>query len=225
MAITVLQAQNNRQAASNAVTVTISTTLGSALVAWSRQGLNNTNTVTMSDSSGTGTWVQTASGYVSGDNSTNRHAMWYKANSDAVTSVTCTWTAGSQPTELVVLELSDVHLATPHDASVNSQAPATTSLTTGNLTTTVNDTILIAGWGAGADQTWGGNPAGYTFPTNGSTVRVYVAYKVVSAIQSAVNVTQTDSASASMASVFVALAEVIPGGPLQPSSPYLRMIH
>ena len=76
MALSVLQAQQNRQTLSNVVTVTIATTPGSTLVAWTRQGTNNTNTVVMSDSSGTGTWTQTVSGYVSGDDSTNRHAMW-----------------------------------------------------------------------------------------------------------------------------------------------------
>lgn len=64
MGLSVIQAQQNRQAASNVVTVTIATTPGSTLVAWTRQGTNNTNTVVMSDTSGTGTWTQTVSGYL-----------------------------------------------------------------------------------------------------------------------------------------------------------------
>ena len=212
MAITVVQAANNRQAASNVVTVTLTaTSANNALIAFSRQGANNTNTVTMSDSSGSGTWVNLGIGYVSGDDSTNRHACWYKLNSASVTTVTCTWTAGSQPTDMVCYEIAGASTTLGEDMSVKSFTSAATSLATNLLTTANPNTILIACCGAGADQTWGTVPSGFTFPTGGSTVRCYVAYKVVSAAQSNTTCTITDNVSASMATLFFALqADLVP---------------
>ncbi len=168
-------------------------------------GGNNAATVTITDSAGQ-TWTQTASGYASSASS-NRSAMFYKANSAAVTSVTATWTAAGNNVGAVVFEVRGADASSPADGSVNSNlsGSAITSLTSGSLTTAnANDILIYAARSQNDETTWtAGN--GYTIPTNGNNTRQGMQYEIVSSIQSGVTTSVSwNNGTAGAAGIFAA---------------------
>lgn len=179
------QCQQSSSSTTSVQTTTISTSAGSMLVVFTQEGLNNTKTVAITDTSGTGTWTQTASSY-SANSTTNRAAMFVKPNSAAVTTVTATWTVSAATvTDLIVCEFTGGISASAEDSSVNSSGNAHTTATSGTLTTTnANDVLVFAIRLSGAFT----SPVagtGYTVPTNGSSARAILEYKIVSATQAA----------------------------------------
>ena len=185
MPLSVVQAQNNEVTTGAAVTVTISTTAGNLLVLLTSEGQNNSSTVTISDSAGQ-TWTQ-VNGYVS-SNATNQAAMWYKENSAAVTSVTATWSGGiSTRISGMVFEISGAALSGSLDANVtDTNTGSVTTETSGSLTTTNANDILIYGVRLSSNQTSFTAGSGYTIPTNGSANRLGMEYQIVSSVQSGV---------------------------------------
>jgi len=198
--LTVIQAQNTFQSsAATSITVNMSTTVGDAVVCTVREGTNNTITWTMSDSAGQTGWKQTASGYASA-NYSNRGDVRYITNSAALTSITARYSSSVAPTSMVCLELNGAATSSVEDASVN----AANSKTSGPLTTTDGNDILIYGLYLGSNaSTWAAAP-GYAIPPNGTNARMGVEYKVVSAVQNATIATMTTNSTGSYFNVFVA---------------------
>ncbi len=188
MAISVVQAAQNSVNAVAAVTVTISTSANNLLAIFTTQNINNTSTVTISDSAGQ-TWTQTTSGYAS-QSATSRSAVWIKPSSKAVTSVTATWSGGiSARVDAIVFEISGAAASSAEDSSVNNSQASGTTATSGSLTTTNANDILIFGVHISGGFTSPVAGSGYTIPTNGSSARAAMQYQIVSAPQSAVTTT------------------------------------
>ncbi len=212
-ALAVVQAQNHETVSGvTADTVNITTTAGNLLVAQVRQGSNNTSTATMSDSSGTNVWTQTASGYNTSA-STTRSAMFFVPNAAAVTSITVTWSGVlSTRVSIMVYEISGAAASSVLDSDVNSSNAANaTSLTSGSLTTANANDILIYAVNVGADQTTWTVGAGYTFPANATGNRQAMQYQIVSATQSAVTTSMTWGATTKSASFFAAFKAAASG--------------
>jgi len=201
-------AQNFAAPGSTSITVPINTTAGNLLVIFCQNGGSNTATVTITDSAGQ-TWTQTTSGYASSA-TTNRAAMFYKAGSAAVTSVTATWTASANNIGAIVYEINGADPSSPADGSVNSSitSSAVSSLTSGALTTTNAKDILIYGARTQTNETAWTAGAGYTIPTNGSNTRQGMQYEVVSSTQTGATTSMSWNAGAAGASgIFAAFKE------------------
>jgi hypothetical protein len=206
--LAVVQAANNLSTAATATTITVTTTSGNLLVILAAEGANNTATVTISDSASQ-TWTQVG-GYIS-PNTSSRTSMWYIPNSASVTSITATWSnnPGSLSTTVraVMYEISGAATASPLETSnTSSSASVATTLTTGAITTSNANDILIDGTNVGANQgtTWS-TGAGFTLPSNSTNDRVAMSYQVVSATQSSIatSISWTSTAT-SCVSIFAA---------------------
>lgn len=190
MALSVVQAQETESTATGqtSTSVNITTTAGNLLVAVVREGSNNTDSPTMTDSASQ-SWTRVTIVTISGI--AMEEAMFYMANSASVSSVTVNWSTsgGVKNTAIVIYEISGAATSNVFDASVNSSANSSvTSLTSGSLTTTNANDILLYGVspnGAGGAETAG---SGYTLPANSTSTngRLGMEYKIVSAIQSSV---------------------------------------
>lgn len=186
------------------VAATISTAAGNLLVALTREGSNDTDTMSISDSAGQ-TW--TLAGYNS-FNTTERCAVWYKANSAAVTSVTVNFSTGGGITRgaIVVHEIRGADVTSPLDSSVATSFDGTATLTalvSGAITTTKKNTLLFHTIDTGSDQTYTPD-TGYTTVANGQNARLSVATKQVSAIQAGVTATYSWTVAANCASFLMA---------------------
>lgn len=185
--------QQSSSSTTSVQTTNLTTSAGSMLVAFTQEGLDNTKTVVMSDTSGTGTWTQTVSGY-SSNGTTNRAAMFVKPNSAAVTSVTATWSVtAATVTDLIVCEFTGGVTASAEDSSVNNNQTSSAGVpppgTSGALTTTNANDVLVCAMRVSGAYTAPTAGTGYTIPTNGSSARAILEYKIVSATQSAVTTT------------------------------------
>ena len=181
--ISLLQAQNTNQTGVSSLTVNISTTAGNTIICGVREGDNNTDTWTMSDSAGQTGWRQVSSSYVS-PNTTNRADMRYITNSAALTWVRATFSSLiAYPATMVCYEVSGIVSVSAEDASVNSTASGG-GLVSGSLTTSNANDILIYMEGKGADQTSWTAGSGYTIPANAANARMAIQFKVVSTTQS-----------------------------------------
>ena len=201
---TFIQAAQNGVTASTAVTVNITTTSGNAVVVWCTQGANNTSTLTITDSASQAGWTQTSSGYAS-QGTSDRSAIFYKTNSAALTSVTCTWSGSLSATlGATVFELGGIAASSAEDSSVNNSQAATTTATSGSLSTTSANDILLFGvrWSGAVTSPTAGS--GYTLPANATSTRTTMQYKIVSAAQSAVTTTLTWTNSVNNANAFAA---------------------
>src|SRR5438552_8990125 len=185
-----VQVQNNIDVSGAAFTsfsVNITTSPGDLLVAFVRESSNGTDNFTVTDSAGQ-TWTQTTSGYNNESDSGPRTGMFYIANSTAVTSVTVNYTTagGVVKPGIMVMEISGGATSGVADGSVNqaSLAEVTTS-TSGSLTTTnANDILIFAADTSGDEIGWTAG-TGYTIPNNmvtagasGSDVRMAMQYVV-----------------------------------------------
>jgi len=162
------------------------------LVAFCRESSNGTDNFTVTDSAGQ-VWTQTPSGYRNESGSGPRIGMFYVANSAAVTSVTVNFTTagGVIKPGIMVFEISGAAGVAVADGSVNnaSGASATTS-SSGSLTTTNADDILIFATDASGNETGWTAGAGFTIPSNsvttgpsGSNIRMAMQYEVVASPQ------------------------------------------
>lgn len=202
MAIALSQAALADVTSGTSLADTITTSAGSLIVAVCVQGLNNTDTLSITDSASQTGWTQTASGYTTPD-ATHKAGIFYRANSAALTSVTCTKSGAVGRISMVVCEITGAATASPEDSSVNHTDVSGTTSNSGSLTTTnANDLLLDAAFVSGA-FTVPTAGAGYTIPTNGSSLRVIVQSKVVSTTQSAVTTSITWTTAAVSGNIFV----------------------
>jgi len=190
-----VQVQNNIDVSGAALTsfsVNITTNPGDLLVAFVRESSNGTDNFTVTDSAGQ-SWTQTASGYNNESNTGPRTGMFYMANSAAVTSVTVRYTTsgGVSKPGIMVMEISGGATSGVADGSVNRATFAdATGSTSGSLTTTnANDILIFATDTSGNEIGWTAG-AGYAIPNNmvttgasGSDVRMAMQYAVVSSVQ------------------------------------------
>ncbi|PYV35050.1 MAG: hypothetical protein DMG22_03695, partial [Acidobacteria bacterium] len=189
-----VQVQNNIDtsgAAFGSFSVNITTNAGDFLVAFCRESSNGTDNFTVTDSAGQ-TWAQTSSGYRNEGSTGPRSGMFYVANSAAVNSVTVnyTTTGGVIKPGIVVFEISGAVTSGVADSSVSNGTASTTTSTSGSLTTTnANDLLIFATDTAGNVGGWAAG-AGYLIPNNklttgasGSNVRMAMQYAVVTSTQ------------------------------------------
>ena len=127
--------------------------------------------------------------------------MFYMANSAAVTSVTVHYATAGEVTKpgIMVFEIYGAASSSVADGSVNNATAAgTTTSTSGSLTTTnANDILIFATDTSGNETGWTAG-VGYTIPNNslatgasGSDVRMAMQYKVVTTTQAGTTTTMT----------------------------------
>jgi hypothetical protein len=211
-----VQVQNNIDVSGAAFTsfsVNITTQPGDLLVAFCRESSNGADTFAVTDSAGQA-WTQTASGYSNISSTGPRSGMFYVANSAAVTSVTVNYTTagGVIKPGIMVMEISGAASSGVADGSVNhaSGASVTTS-SSGSLTTTNPNDILIFATDTGSNVTgWTAGP-GYAIPNNnlalgasGSNVRMAMQYAVVSSVQTNTTASMTSASAAWNGNIFAA---------------------
>lgn len=196
-AIAFVQAcQNSATAPTNftSLTVNCNITPGNGVIAFVRSVETNTQTWTVSDSAGQ-SWSQTTSGYNATTNN-YRAGMHYFSNSAALTSVTVNFgTTQTNDAELIVLEFSGLAAASLEDSSVNAHNDSgSTTITSGALTTTnANDVLIFCDAAAGAAGPFTAG-ASYTIPTNGqSNTRSACQYRIVAGTVSGLQVSMTST--------------------------------
>ena len=171
----------------------ITTQPGDLLLAFCREGSNATDYFTVTDSAGQ-KWTQTLSGYENESSTGPRSGMFYVANSAAVSSVTVNFTTAAGVTKpgIMVMEFSGAALTGVADGSVKNKSGASvTAETSGPLTTSnANDILIFAGETSGNEASWTAG-AGYTIPNNllttgasGSNVRMAMQFLIVTSTQS-----------------------------------------
>ena len=169
----------------------ITTKPGNLLVAFCRASSTSTDNFTVTDSAGH-VWTQTASGYKNVSYAGPRIGMFYIANSAAVTSVKVNYTTPGGVTKagIMVFEISGAASSSVADGSVENATASTTTSTSGSLTTTnANDILIFATTTTGNVSGWTAG-AGYVIPNNslttgnsGSNIRMAMQYKVVTSVQ------------------------------------------
>ena len=190
-----VQVQNNldRVNTDTSLSVNITTQPGDLLLAFCREGSNATDYFTVTDSAGQ-KWTQTLSGYENESSTGPRSGMFYVANSAAVSSVTVNFTTAAGVTKpgIMVMEFSGAALTGVADGSVKNKSGASvTAETSGPLTTSnANDILIFAGETSGNEASWTAG-AGYTIPNNllttgasGSNVRMAMQFLIVTSTQS-----------------------------------------
>jgi hypothetical protein len=193
------------------VSVNISPTSNNFLYACVRQGSNNTDTMPITDSASQ-TWTQVAAGYVSED-SLHRSTCYFKKQTAAITSVTINFSTGTvaSPT-LIVMEISGL-ANQAEDSSVGStSSTAVTSLTSGSLTTSnANDILIYFVQEQGTATSWTAG-TNFTIPNNndsngnsGSTGKAAIQYSIVSAKQTGVTTNMSWAPSNPCAGIFAGI--------------------
>src|SRR5207249_3088680 len=193
--------------------VNITTTAGDLLVAFCRESSSGTDNFSVTDSAGQ-TWTQTTSGYKNEGTSGPRSGMFYVANSAAVTSVTVNYTTPGGVTKpgIMVFEISGAASSGVADGSVNNgTAASTTTSTSGSLTTSNANDMLILATDTSGDETGWTAGAGYTIPNNsvrtgssGSNVRMAMQYQVVASPQTNASAAMTYANSNWNGNIFAA---------------------
>ena len=213
--LAVVQVQNNLDTSGAAFTsfsVNIATQPGDLLVAFCRESSSTTDNFTVTDSAGQ-VWTQTASGYRNEISTAPRSGMFYIANSAALTSVTVNFTTSGGVTKpgVMVMEISGAATSGVEDASVSNATASTTISTSGTLTTTNANDILIFATDAGGNQSGWTAGAGYTIPNNklmtgasGSNLRQAMQYAIVSSTQASATTSMTYSSSFWNGNIFAA---------------------
>jgi hypothetical protein len=211
-ALSVVQVQNAVATAATAVTVTIATSANNLVVIWCGQNVNNTSTLTVTDSTGgSNTWVQKG-GYSNGIAGMNG-GMFYTLSGIAVSSITATWSGGlSGRINIVVYEISGADMTTQSENAATQGTSANTTLTSNPLTTSNANDILLHGMIYTAAITEGSPPTNFSFPANSQGTRISVSNQIVSATQSNLQVTQTWTTSANAVDILTAFRAGTGGG-------------
>lgn len=189
--LSVVQAQQNfisNGSSNTSIAATISSTSGNLLVAYVREGTNATDNFNVTDNLGQ-TWTRIGS--YNTFNSTNRSAIFYVANSKAVSSVTANFTTSGGVTRpgIIVYEIAGAAATSPIDATVaNSNTSNTTSLTSLPITTTNANDMLLFAVDVSANQSSFTSGSSFHVPLNATDARQVVAYDIVS---NAINNTTT----------------------------------
>lgn len=187
------------------------TTSGNLLVIFVCQGASNSATVTISDSASQ-TWTQTASGY-SSTGGNHRAAIFFIPNSSSVTSVTGTWTSSVGTVDIVLYEVSGAVTSSPEDSSVNNSQTATTTATSGSLTTNNANDILLFGSRINGSHSGVTAGSGYTMSSSAISNRGNMQYQIVSSAQSGVTTTMTWTTTEDNENVFAAFKGTAASGP------------
>lgn len=191
MAIAFVQFANNQPVGgttSTTVTPAATTTAGNLLVAIVYEDANASATLGITDTASQ-TWFQVGSTITVGN---GLLAMFYMPNSAAVTTITGTCTV-SATLPVCIYEISGIATSSPLDGFATASGAATsTSLTSGTISTTNANDILIYGCGQATTQSgaWTAG-SGYTTQTPTPNSRANLERKIVSATQSSVNTTLT----------------------------------
>ncbi|HEX5411659.1 MAG TPA: choice-of-anchor D domain-containing protein, partial [Terriglobia bacterium] len=221
---TLVQVQNNIDTGSTAFTsfsVNITTQPGDLLVAFCRESSNGTDNFTVTDSAGQ-TWSLTSSGYLNESDTGPRTGMFYIANSSAVTSVTVRYTTsgGVVKPGIMVMEFSGLSASGVADGSVNHASfAAATTATSGSLTTTnPNDLLIFAADASGNESAWTAG-AGYVIPNNnvniganGSNLRMAMQYQAVTSTQTGTTTSMMYNSSNWNGGVFAGFKGASSGG-------------
>jgi hypothetical protein len=201
-ALAEVQACENEGSASGSLTIvaTCTTSSGHLLVAVAREGSNNTDTITFSDSGGS-TWATPVCG-TAGSNGF-KACMSYACGANADTTITATFQNSDVRGAIVVYEFSGAATSSCLDGSIvsSNSTVATTSLASGSLTTTnANDVILYgispngpggaatAGTLGGSQMTFGTSCTSACTSTTGAVStngRANMDWVIVSSTQSA----------------------------------------
>ncbi len=180
----------NSSTSASSISIPLSTVSGHLLVAYVREGSSNTTTFTVTDSTGQ-TWTQ--AGTYTSFSTANRSALFYMANSKAVTSVTANLSASVAHTGIIVYEIAGAATSSPIDAGPVAKAVtsnAGNSITSSALTTTNSNDILLHAVDLNVDQGTGTNntfvpSSPFGFPAGGATdIRSAIALEIVSNTQS-----------------------------------------
>jgi len=215
---------NHRTAPSNFTTITLTfgscadgsaggsnTTAGSGIIFYVRQSQSASFTVvSVSDSASQSTWAQ-ASSYATASGDTATGAMFYIANSAALSSITVTF-SGTVTTsaQIVAHEFSGMAASSPLDAALTSTLNSSnTNISSSNqstlTTTNPNDVLEFCNAFDGTTTTTTAG-AGYTIPANGNAPASGIAdtcqYEVVSATQAGVSTSITSGTARHTAAVF-----------------------
>jgi hypothetical protein len=139
--------------------------------------------------------------------------MFYLANSAAVTSVSVHYTTagGVIKPGIMVMEISGAATSGVADGSVNNGSGASTTSSSGSLTTTnANDILVFATDTSGNETGWTAG-AGYTIPNNsvttgssGSSIRMAMQYQAVASTQTNASTTMTYANSNWNGNIFAA---------------------
>lgn len=217
-ALAVAQCNSAATTTGAAVTVTLTTSANSLLVVFCKQNVNNTSTITMSDSNGGNTWAQTAGGYANSGLTSDRGGMFFVPNATATTSVTCTWSGGiSGRMGAVECEVTGAAASAPEDGtSVNSGASGTsTGLPSATRTTANANDVLFYGVyvSANISGVTADTANGFSFPTNSIGTRVQMESEVRSTTwpSGATTITWT-SATTNRGGIFAAFKAAAGGG-------------
>src|SRR5260370_23074886 len=139
--------------------------------------------------------------------------MFYMANCVAVTRGTANFTTGGGVTRagIVVYEISGVAASSPVDVGpVNTTSGSPPSITSGPLSTTSTNDILIFAVDVSANQSGTNNSfvagTGFSFSTAGAATntRQAIAYEIVSSAQTNATTSMSWAAAASSSSRFIA---------------------
>lgn len=214
-AITVTQTAS-LQSIGTSTAVTITTTSGHLLVATIYQDVSSSATLTVTDSQSQ-TWSLVTCATVG----TAKKCMYYKENSAAVTSVTCNSTS-SASLPCVVYEIAGTALAASLDGFVVSSATASSgALTSGSLTTTNANDILLYSVGEGSNQSGAGCTSwtvggSFNFPSGSCTPtgREAIQNRIVAVVQSGATTSMTwNTGGGDRIGIFAAFANTpITGG-------------
>src|SRR5207302_3305151 len=157
-----------------------------------------------------------------------RSGMFYVANSAAVTSVRVNYTTagGVIKPGIMVFEISGAASSLVADGSVNNgTAASTTTSTSGSLTTSNgNDILILATDTSGNENGWTAG-AGYTIPSNsvttgssGSNIRMAMQYQAVALPQTNASATMTYANSNWNGNIFAAFKGSASTASLSPAS-------
>lgn len=193
-ALAVTQAKSN-QAGGTACTVPITTTAGHLLVIAAYQGVNNTSTLAITDSSGANTWTQVGS-YGSAS-AASRMAMFYSLSTSGVTTVTATWSGTIAATiAATVYEISgqstgglDPNSSNP---GVTNASASLASLASASISSTNPAAIFLYAVGEGTTSTGWAGTASFAFPTGSFLAgggRMGIGNLIVASPQSALTTT------------------------------------
>ncbi|HYY69059.1 MAG TPA: hypothetical protein VE734_04955 [Terriglobales bacterium] len=214
-------ANNLSSTGGTSISVNMTNNAGDALLVACRQGADQTSIVSVTDSAGN-SYTKIGSS-ASGGNREDALFLATNVLARAANTISCNFASNLTATEgIVAEEFSGVASASVVDQStaISDSSGATTALSTGSVTTTNANDLLVYEITASTDESFTAG-SGYVVPTNGSNARQAMQYRTVASLGSyTASISWTAPASAD--GVFVALrgansATPPPASPVQHS--------
>ncbi len=222
MDLNVLQVQNTLDASGllhTSYQINIQTTPGSLLVCFVSEKFNLTDTFTITDSAGN-VWTQSSSGYATNNTigSLNKSGLFFVANSLDVDFIIVNFSTigGIAFISVTVLEIGGGESARVEDTSVNTNNSSGSSISSGALSTSnVNDILVFAAAFDGSSTGWTAG-SGFTIPNNNNStgasgsntsavLSTAIEYKIVQSVQSSVSASLDAEVSSNSCGIFIAL--------------------